>query len=748
MQSVPSNSVTYSSGLSSVDVDQYLSMHGVTVARQATDQIYNWGNGPYVISNAGYGFCNGYLPFYGSSSSPSTIEMPFNVFTNCYNSVVARIPVNLNPTAYPSSYSFPAPKPFVNPLDLNIKILGDDGSGGYNPGVANPSVVYGTAILPKEIISAATQSTWPEPSELICGPITYTQQTVASDNVAYGESLVTAGSVAIRAGGYIATNNTISANSNRVNLAVYLNGTLGPWQQGTPLPTASSSQPTTTFVPVSIAYDSVTGFIILAGQGTASTTSSTSVSTSTSVYTALIGQTGTMGAWVKQTDMPVALANCYTTVVNISGTSYILVFSTDKQTIYYSPVTDGGFSWSSTTAPGPFPSALQSFSLSPLGQPYGSSTAPYVVNNGTANPIVLISDSSGNFYRLSITAGPTFSTITALPTVASGRSPYIIGFTGTNFVYATYQTLGPNNISTVALDSTASNLSVNAFYQGGYVAGSAPTSTWIFNNNDGTYSMYGYTYQGSGQHIQTYIKLYSVNWINVPITLNMPLSASTSTGNFYHLSITSSTGNNSTGVNLPIVSFPFNARTASSLGSPTSVTLSVTLSSSTYYTIVNVGSTAGYPQTNGFFEIVHNSVPILVSYSYIFSPTAFAGCTINSYFGSVTFSVNDPVNPVAWSSVSGYVPFQLWSGTSFVANSSSKTGNVVALMEPSSTDTRTSYLYYGPNTNVLASAGEWSSNVRAMYGLGYDSSSGQLITVTDISGIENAAYEETAVLGQ
>ena len=82
------------------------------------------------------------------------------------------------------------------------------------------------------------------------------------------------------------------------------------------------------------------------------------------------------------------------------------------------------------------------------------------------------------------------------------------------------------------------------------------------------------------------------------------------------------------------------------------------------------------------------------------------------------------------------IPAQIWANG---------TSNLLALTDVDyatatpSTDVKTSYLWYGPTTNQLQSAGEWADNVRSLFTLSYDTTSNSLITVNEIDNLDETA---------
>ena len=407
MQPVGPNSTTFSSSLNSSYVNQFLSLHGVTVARQANDQManyiptaYSYPNPPYYpISNYPFGKMDSWLVM---PTGNGYVDLPFTLQNSISNSAVFRIPFVLDLVGTPIPADLPFKNPtlttpgwvptfssgvgsgnvsastaypgqFTNPIDVYLSVQNDDGTG--HP---DSSIVYGSSFIPKEQIQAVSNGSWPEPQEVIFGE--WNNVISSKNNDIYQNQIaLNAGVYAVRCGGINTTFLTSGFQtyknnffSNRFQHALFSNRKLYPFVESTALPSAvGDTTSSTTIVPSNVTYSSSQECFFVCGQTGGSNTATFSQ-----------GVTVTSNATFPSSGAPITISVSSTTNFSANGGTFQanLFPLTNVATIAYTGV------GSSTTLTGcyvlPYPTnfSYTLLSTSSITGITSSSAATYVAS--------------------------------------------------------------------------------------------------------------------------------------------------------------------------------------------------------------------------------------------------------------------------------------------------------------------------------------------------------------------------------
>ena len=741
-----SHSVSPQSPIASVDIDQFLSLHGVTVVRQGTNAHYSQISSSATPGTDIFSCFRGYY-----NPTGKLVDMPFlfnpAVVTTVSGAVTARLPITVNSTASQIIMTNDLqPSLFERAIDCVVSIVADNGHGD-----PDMSTVYGSTLLPAEHIEATSSSLWPEPQEMLLG--TLDSDAVWDVNTATGVAVpslenigeliyTTAGVWAIGTGGYVTTGTTgTQVINNAVTYAQYGDGVLSGWLAGPPLPTPKVAN--NYYILESLPYGPTSETLLMTGCGYAATYGAAVTATKV-CYTATFSQAGVVGAWQRQTDLPHAVSGAYSTIISLVDSSsasqdYALVFDSSRSSIYYGQISSDGSvsSWNTAShqlfAPGqPF-----QIGLSTANAAIAASTTPVLPAGvlDSAN-IALVDDSAGYVYTASasvdasgnITFTPWQSTSTAvLDYVASSLS----GVFGSSVATSSHFSSLNANVSLIAACTEAfTDISSNAIGQYAPQASGGPQGTngasWVFANSDGTYSAFGTTYNQVVPFVgQLSTKAYPVTWVNVPIVLTSSLPVSSGgSGIPYHLVLQfDSSAGVSEGVNLGMTqAFGSTSRTQAIL---TATTATATASFITY-TCPNSFIANDTVTVSGFspsqFNVVSAHVVSANSTSFtIANTTAASGSSTGT--GAVTGWQqirSDAVTNVE-------VPCQIWVGNTVPSGT---TGYPLALVDD--IDGRVSYMWIGPMTDKLLAASQWTTDTRSSQLLNYDQTTGALASITEV----------------
>ena len=568
-----SHSVSSSSTVSAGDVNQFLTLHRVTAVYQGTN-VLSSGTVTGTTMVGGFGGFEGFF-----QPSESYVDTTFTVASTATSGITVRLPITVNDVASQVVIDNALPPSlFEQAIDCTVMIVGDNGSG--DPDLTN---VYAKSLLPAEFIEATSLDAWPEPEEFLIGSNDSVwdsntfKASVANSFEGVSEVVfTTAGNWAVSTGGFSGTN----VINNAVVYAPYLNETLTGWRSGPNLPTPVAGA---SYIVESLPYAPTSTALIMTGCGYA-TSYGGALTNSNVCYTASFDQSGTIGTWQAQQPLPHNVSSCYSTVVTFTTSNgdqdYVLVFDVSRQNIYYAQVESGGTisTWATVSA--------QSIAA---GQPFvlPGSYATFTNANGNTTSyatLALVNDAVGYVYSAIAALKPsgvlTFTpwrstSTTSLNVPSAGGPSTLAGVLGSTITSSDhYSSLFPNFTALIAADPAFSNFTSNPLlFQMGIGGDGGPQGTnggtWVFSNNDGTYSAFGMTYSTVLSKIITLsTKAWPMTWANVPMLLTSNLTPGTT----YHLVLQFATSPGpSVGVNLAMTNYNpsmGNVSRTSSTGAP------------------------------------------------------------------------------------------------------------------------------------------------------------------------------------
>ena len=699
----PTNSVSPQSTVAAGDIDQFLSVGKTTPVYQGTDI-----NGLVVV--------NGLSGWY----QPSNVYVAtlFSPTEDVSTTAVVRLPLSLSFMPTPTATQPAASKEAA--VDCTVMIT--------DYAFAQPVLtsVLGSTTLTAEQIEAASSATWPEPAELLLG--NWSTTSAAPNNVISGTDNVAtvAGSWAVAAGGVNSDNNY----NPEVWVANYLNGTLQPWKRGTNLPGMTSSSTTTTYTPESLPYSSQGNVLALAGSATSGLTGTGNRYSSFKTYTASFGQDGTMGAWVRQADLPYGstqIATSTTVSTSTIGTLSLSDTSGFPQSGFVN-VTHGGLVYTGSY------SGISGNTLTGVQLIWGSALSLTTSNgdkvvsgfmdcystfvtltdtNGTTTDWLLVfSTDNTTVYAGSVDESgsiSSWSTITCASPFINGQ-PSVLSDGATILIIN--DSAKQSVIATVSYDNTTTpTFSAWKTFPTPYTNVQRMVTLGVFSDN----ILIGYKDEDG---------LGNVDMATVGIDL---ACRNTSNNSYLHSYYTSM-------IPAPLLSRVW----------------AFSNFDGTYgiFGMVSTGGTTSVVQTTAY-QVAWVNVPIelntsLTAFSSYFVVIEVSSTSLSSGLNmpvihsagtSYTLTSPIPVPPsttLTWTDVypDTYIPMQVWGGTTMPSGAD---GPLMALVsDAGGADTKVTYLYIGPTDRVLYGAGEWTNHERGFFTLTYDDNNA-LTEITEVS---------------
>lgn len=701
MSGYPTTSVSPSGAIDAGDVDQFLTIGNVAPFYQGTDII----DGEVLGGVAGW---------YQPNDEYIAIEFSTAIFNS--NTAVVRFPVSLSYMPTPDSAHPSTAKDAA--VDCEVAIT--------SPLPSTSPFLADSATLTAEQIEAVCSATWPEPAEMLLGDWTVVSAAPNNTIAGSGNVATVAGSWAIAAGG---TNSDGNYNP-EVWIANYLNGTLQPWRQGTNLPGMSSSTASTsTYTPVSLPYSSLGRVLALAGSASSGLTGTGNRYCSFKTYTASMGQDGTVGAWVRQADLPFG-SNTIASSTTVSTTTVRTLPLSDTSGFPqsgYVNITHGGLVYTASYT------GISSNTLTGVQLIWGS---PLSLTTSNGDKVVSgFMDCYSTFVSLtddnatttdwllvfsgdnqSVYAGAVDETgsISSWSTITCS-SPFISGQPTVLDDGASILIISDNTktavIGTVSYDITMTpTFSDWNPFSTPYTGAHGMSTLGVFGSNIlVSYRLTGSTLATVG------IDLACKNTSNNPNiqSYSTPAFASGITSKVWHFSnfdgtyaIFASTTDSVTMVTSIVQT---SAYQVSWVNVPIATVVSVY--GSPYYVIIKVPPTSSGHGLN---------IPL-----------------IGSTGGGFTIQTAPNTSTLTWSYAPPdvYIPLQVW-GANTTPNGN--LGPLMAFVSDRSTylspspDSKVTYLYIGPQDNVLYAAGEWTNNERGFFTMTYDANNA-LTDITEVS---------------
>ena|GEM_PF-4102560 len=719
MNGSPTNSVSPTSTVAAGDVDQFLSVNKVTPAYQGSN-----------IASIAPGVV-GWI-------QPSNIYLAnwfYDFADTTTTSIVARIPVSLS--YLPAPYSNLPSVPMESASDMTVyvtqaKVVGST----VVPDFAN---VLGQVTVPAEMVEAAASATWPEPQEMLLSNWT-TVSTTPLDIISGTDNVVTtADSWAVAGGG---TNSDGNYNP-EVWIANYLNGTLQPWKQGTNLPGMTSSSTTTTYTPESLPYSSRGNVLALAGSAVGGLTGGTGNRyCSYKSYTASLGQDGTMGAWVRQADIPngsttvttsTTVSTTTTGTLNLSDTTgfpqsgYVnithagLLYTGSYSGISGNTLTGVQLIWNTSLS---LTTSNGDKVVSGFMDCYSQFVSLTDANDTTNDWLLVFGNDNSTVYAGSLDDGGKISswvTVTCSSPFVQGQ-PYLLS-DGTTLCIAS------DNAKSVVLATISLDASGNPTFSDWtrattwYTNVSGLNTMGIFNDtfyasSKTTKYVYGLAIDSAKKNFSQNPVMYDFTLTNTDGTATLPAPIKSGVwcfsnfdGSYDLFSLVISSSNSTQSLLINATAYQSNW-----INVPVPL-INVGLGTAVFWYFVVIDMPTTNPVKGVNFPVVDaasSAYPTLTSTTT--STTTWPSLTVKSPSGATN---------------NAYIPIQILAKNQAPNGS---TGRLLALASDANgtSDTKVTYFYIGSMDGVLYAAGEWTNNERGFFTLTYDDNNA-LIEITEVS---------------